>query len=243
MRPGPLFSTIKTGEAYYDVERASYKGIAIKTFILLAIAAIVALVTAIYLPQILENNPMKLYVALFISMIIGTISVFVGRTSYRAAKYASVIYVVCEGLFLGVLSAIVEEYAPGVATIAIFSTLIIYTIMSILFFSGILRVGTKFRRFVFAFAMCAISLVLFISLFTLFAGPIQNMGLLLIIEGVLLLYGVFTLMLNFDEAKHVVSYGTDKKAEWSVALGMSVSLIYIYIQLLRILMIVVGNRD
>ncbi|MBQ3253406.1 MAG: Bax inhibitor-1/YccA family protein [Acholeplasmatales bacterium] len=244
MRPGPLFSTIRTGEACYDeVERASYKGIGIKTFVLLGIAVVVAIITALYLPVMLQNNPTGLYAALVVSAIVGTISVFVGRMSYNAAKYAGVIYVTCEGLFLGTLTAIVEAYAPGIATIAIFSTLIIYTVMAILFFTGILRVGNKLRGFILGFSMCTLSLVLFISIFTLITGPIQNFGLLLLIEMFLLAYGIFVLMLDFDEARYIVNSGAEKNAEWSVALGMSVTLIYIYVRVLRFLLIVLGRRD
>ncbi|MGM9969248.1 MAG: Bax inhibitor-1/YccA family protein [Anaeroplasma sp.] len=244
MRQSPLFSTVRTGEVCYDeVRRASYKGIGAKTFILLGVSIIVAVLTAVFLPQMLMNNYGGFYALLIASSIIGTIAVFVGRLNYNAAKYAGVIYSACEGVFLGTLTALVELYAPGIATIAVFSTLVIFSVMAILFFSGILRVGTKFRRFIFAFSLCALSLVLFVSLFSLFGGGIQNWGALVLIEGVLLLYGVLTLLLDFDEARFVVDAGAEKNAEWTVALGMVVSLIYIYVQLLRFLLLFVRDNN
>ena len=54
------------------------------------------------------------------------------------------------------------------------------------------------------------------------------------------------LTFNFAEAAYVVKFGAAKSAEWSVALGLMSSLAYIYIELLRILLIVaslVGNRN
>ena len=243
MRPSPLFSNIKTGEAIYDIEKASYKGIAIKTSFLLAMTIVVAILIAYFLPTILLNNPDGLYVALLVGSIVGFISVMVGRISNKAAKYCGVIYAACEGLFLGVLSAILEVYAPGVATLSIFSTLIIFSIMAVLFFSGIIRVGTVVRRLIISLGFCALALVLFVSIYTIFAGPITNVGLLLGLEAFLLIYGVFTLLLNFDEAKRVVDYGASKDAEWSVSLGLMVTLIYIYVYLIRILSVVLRNRN
>ena len=53
MRTSPLFSNIQTGEAYYDAEKATYKGITIKTFILLAITVIMSAAVFFYLPKII----------------------------------------------------------------------------------------------------------------------------------------------------------------------------------------------
>ena len=82
MRQSPLFSNIQTGEVVYDnVDQATYKGITIKTFILLAITIIVAAGMAFALPTILLNNPGVYLTTLVISSIVGFISVIVGRTS------------------------------------------------------------------------------------------------------------------------------------------------------------------
>ena len=71
MRQSPLFSNIQTGEVVYDdVDQATYKGITIKTFILLAITIIVAAVMAFALPTILLNNPGVYLTTLVISSIV-----------------------------------------------------------------------------------------------------------------------------------------------------------------------------
>lgn len=244
MRQSPLFSNIQTGEAYYDeVNCASYKGITVKTFILLGISALVGAMVAFYFPEIVENNFSAFYVTLMISSIVGFISVIVGRASETKAKYASVIYAICEGLFLGTLTTIVNAYVEGAATIAIFSTLIIFAVMLTLFSTGILRVGTKFRRFCFSFTLGAIAIVLFMSISSLFIDYSQYLSLLIIIEAFLLIYGAITLGLNFAEAQAVVERGASKDAEWSVSLGLMVSVIYIYIEILRLLYLVYRLKD
>lgn len=245
MKQSPLFSNIQTGEVVYDdVERATYKGITLKTIILLLIAIVVAAFTAFALPAILVNNPTTFYVTLAISSIVGFISVLVGRTSERAAKYASVIYSLCEGLFLGSLSAICEALVPGVVSIAVFSTLVIFTVMLTLFATGVIRVGSKFRSICLALTIGAIALVLLVSLFGLFIQDFyQYIGIMIGVEIFLLIYGVITLALNFAEAKNVVERGASKNAEWSVALGLMVSIIYIYIEVIRLIIWLAARSD
>jgi len=69
--------------------------------------------------------------------------------------------------------------------------------------------------------------------------------ILIAVEAFFLLYGVITLIFNFDEAVAVVQMGASKNAEWSVALGLQVSLIYIYIEILRLLVLILRftNRN
>lgn len=246
MRQSPLFTNIETGEAHYDdVEHATYKGICFKTFFLLGIAVIVAALTAFYLPTIiLEGNFSTFYVLLVVASVVGFISVLVGRLSERAAKYASFIYSLCEGLFLGALTAVCEDIFPGVSAIAIFSTLIIFAVMLTLFATGILRVGTRFRKFCFAFSLGAIALLLVTSIASIFITNVQTyIGMLIGIELFLLVYGVITLSLNFAEAQGVVEAGASKRAEWSVALGLMVSLVYIYVEVIRLLILLAAKNQ
>ena len=244
MRPSPLFSTIQTGEAVYDVDHATYKGIGLKLCAYMAVAICVALLTAFGLPAMLNGNPVGLYVALSISSVVGFISVMIGRLNDRAAKYAGMIYCVCEGLFLGALSAVLEMILPGAAMMAILSTLVIFSVMAVLFFTGVIRVGSFFRRFMMGLSFSLLAIMLFGTIFGLiFPSLFANIGVLIGMELFLLLYGVFTLLLNFDEAKMVVELGATKQAEWSVALGMMVTLVYIYVEIVRVIMLFVASNQ
>ena len=62
--------------------------------------------------------------------------------------------------------------------------------------------------------------------------------LVLFITLLLILYGSFMLVINFDNAKMIVSTGADKKYEWAVSLGLLVSIIYIYVQVIRLIIII-----
>lgn len=244
LRQSPLFSNIQTGEAVYDdVDRATYKGITVKTCILLLVSVIIAALVAFALPTILTNNPTTFYVTLVVSSIVGFIAVMVGRMSERKAKYASMIYAVCEGLFLGSLSAIVEAYVPGVVATAVFSTIVLFAVMLTLFATGVIRVGSKFRSICFGLTLGALAIILMVSLFSLWIDYTAYLGIMIGVEVFLVFYGVITLSLNFAEANAVVSMGASKDAEWSVALGLLVSIVYIYIEVLRLLALIAARSD
>ena len=239
----PLFSNIRTNDAGYDnVNCASYKGVTIKTFFLLAIAVIVAAMVVTYLPEILVNNFNGFYITLVVSSIVGLISVLVGRLSERLSKYFSVVYAVCEGLFLGTLTALLEEVYPGIALTAIFSTFIIFGVVLVLFATGIVKPTRKFRAICFAFVIGALLLTICGFVINMIVGVTGNVGILIAVEIFLLIYGAITLVLNFAEAQYLVDRGASKDAEWSVALGLTVSLIYIYVQALRFIALIASRR-
>lgn len=244
MRQSPLFSNIQTGEAVYDdVDRATYKGITVKTCILLLITVIIASVIAFALPTIITNNAITFYVTLGISSIVGFIAVIVGRTSERMAKYASVVYAICEGLFLGSLSRIVESYASNIVATAVFSTIVLFVVMLTLFATGVIRVGSKLRSICFGLTLGALAVILLVSLFSLFIPYGDYLGIMIGVEAFLVLYGVITLSMNFAEANAVVAMGARKDAEWSVALGLLVSIIYIYVEVVRLLFYIAAKSD
>lgn len=246
MRQSPLFSSIQTSEAYRDTTNsATYKGICLKTFFLLAITAVVAAITGFYLPTIITSgNFNAFYIALIISSIVGFISVMIGRMNDNAAKYASLIYSICEGLFVGCITAICNELVNGACGIAVFSTLVIFLVMLTLFATGVLRVTNTFRKICMAIGIGSIALLLVLLISSMFIADIKTyLGLCIGMEVFLLVYGVITLTFNFAEAQAVVESGCSKNAEWSVALGLLVSVVYIYVEVLRLISYIALNKD
>ncbi len=243
MKQSPLFSNIETGNVYTSSDAATYKGICVKTFILLFVAIIAGAVTAYALPTILVNNFVGFYIALIASSVIGTISVFIGRTSKTAAPYCSFIYSVCEGLFLGTITCLFGAEVRGIVVIAIVGTVTIFATMLALYALGILRVGSGFVKFCWAFTIGALALALVTSLLSL-TGIFNSLsiGLIIGIEAIFLVYGSITLLLNFAEATNVVQAGCDKASEWNVALGLEVSVIYIYVELLRVVYLIAQSK-
>ncbi len=246
MRTSPLFSNIETGEAYYDAEKATYKGVCLKTFILLGITIIMAAAVYFYLPAIIINGRLASFSAvLIVALIVGFISVLVGRMNERASKVASIIYSISEGLVIGAISAISELYIKGVVAIALAGTLIVFATMLILFATGIIRVGTRFRSFMLAFVFAIIPILIITIVASFVVQDVKTyLGIMIAVEIFYLAYGIFCLLLNFKEAQMVVDSGCSKNAEWSVSLGLMVSLVYIYLELLRLITYITAiNRE
>ena len=250
MRQTPLFSNIKTGAATYDdVDKASYKGITIKTLLLFLITVAVAITTIFAVPRIIDSNNVGVLIgALIGSAIVALVSALVGRLSYRLAMPFSIIYSFAMGFLLGFISAVVDAYVPGIATTAVFATLIIFGIMLILFFTGVIKASNKLMAIVIGLLLGGISLSLFTFIMA-WTGQLtvtQYLWLILIVEAIYLLYAVITLTFNFAEAVAVVNGGATRNAEWSVALGLMSAMAYIYIELVRILLIIasiVGHNN
>ena len=141
MRPTPLFSNIKTGAATYDEsDKATYGGITIKTVILFLITVAAAIATILIVPKVIESGSIAPLVAgLIIALIAALISAIVGRLSYRLAMPFSIIYSLSMGFLLGFVTEIAEIYVPGIAIAAVFATLIIFGIMLLLFFTGVIK--------------------------------------------------------------------------------------------------------
>lgn len=255
MRPSPLFKTIEPADAY-TTDRASYKGIAIKSIILLLLVVASAVASGILVYSVVnpegglinvDNIPRSalttFLIFLVIALILSFVSAIVGRMSYRLAKPFSIIYALSEGMLVGTLTAAFECVVPGIAIVAIGGTGIIFAIMLVLFFTGVIKVNNKFRAIALGIGLGAIALSLFSLIFILITGAVNNalfdtptyLGIMIAVEAFFLLYGVITLTFNFAEAQMLVQNGVDKRAEWSVALGLNISLVYIYLELLRLL--------
>ena len=71
----------------------------------------------------------------------------------------------------------------------------------------------------------------------------NNTGLVILISVIVLIYGALMLAMDFERVKSIVANGFDKRYEWMAALGLMVTLIWIYIEALRLLAIIASRRD
>ena len=178
-------------------------------------------------------------------MLIGIVVVSViGQTKPETAKICSIIYALLEGLFLGLISFFFETVVSGIILTAIMITATLFSVMLLLFTTNTLRATGRFTKFMMSvgITIAVISLVYFVSyLFnpnnvlalTLASSPM----LLLLISGIILIYGALMLILDFENIRAIIEYGFDKRYEWMAALGLMITLIWIYVEALRIVAI------
>lgn len=232
----PIFSTFEEG---VTTERATFKGITNKTLFLL----IVTIMTALFTMFI--GAYLTLPVLLFAS-IGGVIAVIIGRSKPSSAHIAGIIYSICEGILVGYVSVVYDIFYPGAVQIAVVGTFAIFTIMLLLYKSNIVQATPTFYKVMGAASLAIIFTYLGIfvlSLFGMFNGFDLFDPLYAIICILMIAYASFMLVLNFDEAKHYVDNGLDKQYEWTASLGLIVTIIYIYLRVLRFAAILVSRRD
>ena len=240
----PVFSGIRVEEGINDA--ASVKGVALKTVILLAIAVVSGFLAISYGAVIYENIILYLGV-LFGALICGII----GQTSPNAAKVCSIIYAVCEGILLGLVSFLFEAVIGGIVLSAVLVTATIFGVMLLLYSTNIIRVTSRFMKIVSGIGVALVLAMLFFFLSSIIApnnimimAYYSSPGLMILVSGIILLYGAFMLAIDFEQVNAIVANGFDKKYEWMAALGLMVTIVWIYLEVLRLLAIIARySRD
>ena len=240
----PVFSGIRVEEGIETA--ASVKGVAGKTLFLLGVAVLSAIVSITVGASAIATNPLILFIAMIGALICGV----AGQVSAKAAKVCSVIYAVCEGVLLGLISFSFDAVFGGIVMSAILITVTIFGVMLFLYSSNIIKVTGKFVRIMSGIFMTLfiVSLVYLISSLInpnniLVMALTNNTGLVILISVIVLIYGAFMLAMDFERVKSIVANGFDKRYEWMAALGLMVTLIWIYIEALRLLAIIASRRD
>jgi uncharacterized YccA/Bax inhibitor family protein len=152
------------------------------------------------------------------------------------------VFAVLEGVALGAISKAFEtQFGDSIVMQAVMGTFAAFagTLAAYKFFD--IQVSAKFRTFVVAamFGMVALGLLeLVLGLFGNAIGFYGFGGLGLVFAIVGLVLGVFMLILDFDFVERGVAAGLEERESWRAAFGITVSLVWIYTNLLRILAII-----
>ncbi|MFT4109390.1 Bax inhibitor-1/YccA family membrane protein [Propionicimonas sp.] len=149
------------------------------------------------------------------------------------------VYAAIEGVFIGAISKAYESLWSGIVPAAVLGTLVAAaaTLAAYKFFR--IRVTDKFRKMVMigTIAYAGVLLVnLLLSLFgigNIFASA--NIGLLLLISAIGVGLAVFNLILDFDFIEQGIAIGAASSESWRAAFGLTVTMVWLYIEMLRLL--------
>ncbi|WP_432476786.1 Bax inhibitor-1/YccA family protein [Nocardioides sp. GXQ0305] len=233
-------------------ERMTVDSVVQKTAISLGVVMLTAAITWWWVGDISSPSDASIG-TLYLALMVGSFGAFalsMVNSFKRVISPALVIaFAALEGVALGAFSKFIDVFIVGtqaeglgnnvvmqavIGTFAAFAgTLAAYKILDI-------KVGQKFRTFVIAamFGMVGLGLLeVVLQLFGTGTGILGfgGAGLLFAIGGLVL--GVFMLILDFDFVEQGIAAGIEERESWRAAFALTVSLVWIYTNLLRILAI------
>ncbi len=227
---------------YSDVS-ATYAGVTVKTAFLLAIIASIALYFGSQLD--FETNITGMVITALISPIVALIMVILAHRKVELAFIFSILYAIFEGVFLGFISAIAASYAGSDAVLmALLATFGVLFGMLFLYGTGIIRVSAGFRRFLFS-AIIGLLIASFFMIIMALTGLLDtHAGYSFYITIVLfsVVISSLYLLVDFDNVTNLVQSGAGKEYEWSLSLGLVITIVWLYIELLRLIMIISGRK-
>ncbi|CAN5452811.1 Bax inhibitor-1/YccA family protein [soil metagenome] len=214
-----------------------------KTAITLGVVVVTALATWILTPEVTEYSAASDLGSLFAAVTIGSLGAFALSMVLSFKKVISpalvLVFAALEGVALGGISKLFNlMYGGGVVQGAVIGTFAAFagTLAVYKFFN--IKVGAKFQRMVMAgvFGMIGLSVMeLILGAFGSEIGlfGVSGLGMLTAFAGLAL--GVFMLIMDFDFVEQGVANGLHEVESWRAAFAMTVSLVWIYTNLLRIL--------
>ncbi|HEX3548408.1 MAG TPA: Bax inhibitor-1/YccA family protein [Mycobacterium sp.] len=216
-----------------------------KTGITLAVLSAVAVVSYFLVGQnVALAGPFAMVGALG-----GLVLVLIATFARKQDNPAIVLsYAALEGLFLGAISYVLANFmvsgvsAGALISQAVLGTLGVFAGMLVVYKTGAIRVTPKFTRFIVAGLFGVLALMIGNLVLAMFgvgggAGLGLRSGGPLAIAFSLLCIGLaaFSFLIDFDAADQMIRAGVPEKAAWGIALGLTVTLVWLYIEILQLL--------
>lgn len=180
--------------------------------------------------------------AAIIGLVLGLVNAFKKEPSVPLI----VLYAVFQGVFLGGISGIFEAQWSGIVSQAIIGTLAVFAVVLLLFRSGKVRTSPRATKMfmVAILGYAAFSVVNVVLMLTGVNSDPWGMrsGWIGVAIGVLaIVLASYSLVMDFELIQNGVKNRVPEKWAWSAAFGLMVTLIWLYVEILRILAILRGN--
>lgn len=178
--------------------------------------------------------PVLMFVGLVGSLVLG----FVNAFKKKVSPALIMAYALLQGLTIGGFSRIFEAQYPGIVVQAIGATVVVAGVILALFANGKLRTTPKATKF-FIVATVAYTIFLLINVvssvffgISLYgANPVIGLGIALFA----VLLASYSLLMDYTNTADLVRAGAPKSESWRLAFGLTVSLVWLYIEILRVL--------
>ena len=181
--------------------------------------------------------------ALLLGFIGGFVLAMVNSFSKTVKPALAIAYAAFQGLALGTISNMYNTMYDGIVSQAILVTLSAFAGMLFAFKSGRIRVTPKFTKVLMTalIGYLVLGLVSFVS--SLITGTsiynVGGLGLIIATGGMVL--AAFFLILDFDSIQKGIAAGAPESESWRAAFGLMVTIVWLYLEVLRVLSILRGN--
>ncbi|MGO2654869.1 MAG: Bax inhibitor-1/YccA family protein [Pseudoclavibacter sp.] len=230
------------GSALPASERMTYDGVIVKTAMLFGTILVGAVVGWMF--------PVLLLPGVIVGLVLGLVNSFKKQPSVPLI----LAYGVFEGLFVGAISQVfATTYYGGIVVQAVLATLSVFAVTLVLFCSGKVRASAKGAK-ILMIAMGGYLLFSLINVGMMVFGATSNpfgvLGMQIfgipvgVIVGILVvIMAAYSLVLDFDMVKTGVQQGAPAKFGWTAAFGIAVTVIWLYVEFLRLFAILASSRD
>jgi len=171
-------------------------------------------------------------------LIVGLICAFGVMFKPTAARFLAPVYAIAQGSVVGAISKMFNVQYPGIVVQAVGATIGVFVMMLVLYRTGILRVTDKFRRIVIGATMGLMAFYLFSFVAGFFGANLiptgsstMSIGFSVLVAGL----AAMNLALDFDFIDKAEAAGAPKHMEWFAAFGIMVTLVWLYLEILRLL--------
>lgn len=218
-----------------QMQRMTYDDVLVKTLVSLGLVLAGAVVGWIF--------PLLALPAAIAGLVLGLVNAFKKEPS----KGLILAYAAVQGLFIGGLTMILESRLPGIASQAVMGTAVVFGLTLALFKFGKFRATPKMMKF-FIIALGAYLIFSLVNFGLVMFGAIQSpwgmrgieiagIPLGVIIGLVAIGLAAFSLIMDFTAIEQGVQNGLPEKYSWSAAFGLTVTVVWLYVEILRLLAI------
>ena len=218
-----------------ETGRLTYDDVIVKTAGLFAVLLVTGALTWMFAPQLF-----------FVGMIVGLVLGLVNAFKKNPSPALIIAYAAAEGVFLGGISFMFESQWQGIVLQAVLATAATFAACLVLFRSGKVRVTPKFTRWLLV-AMGGYLVFSLVNLGLVWFGVLDGWGMrngpLGVVIGLVAVgLASASLIVDFDAIKRGVEQGAPAKFAWTAAFGLVVTLVWLYLEFLRLLAILRGDN-
>jgi uncharacterized YccA/Bax inhibitor family protein len=224
--------------------RVTLNDVVVKTAILFAVVVLFAFIGW----NVVAAIPAMMLPALIVATVLG----FVNALKKKVSPALMLLFAVAEGVMLGGISNFYNSYAQGngwdgIVIQAVVATMTTFGVMLVLYLTGVIKVTKRFTQILMVAGVSYLVLGL-ASLVASFMGVgggwgfygVDGIGILISLAGVAI--AAFFLALDFEAIKQGIAMGLPENESWRMAFGLLVTLVWIYLEFLRLLAIFSGRE-